>query len=75
MYSFQGETDMALDYLRKLTNKNGCPIWIANYFYLDPMLDNVRDEPEFKEIHQSVNKIYQNEHDAVKSLLISEGIL
>jgi tetratricopeptide (TPR) repeat protein len=49
IYSFLGETDKAIEYL-KILNKNYPWVHRIYMMQVDPLFDNIRDRPEYKEI-------------------------
>ncbi|NQU85641.1 MAG: hypothetical protein HQ541_07765, partial [Mariniphaga sp.] len=75
IYSALGDKKNALKYLKKLKEMEV----IRSEYVLDlkiwPGFDNIRDEPEFREILNDAETKYQNEHEKVEQLLIRKGII
>ena len=50
-------------------------VWLVNRLKYDPMLDNIRSEPEFAEVLKDVETKYQKEHEKIGELLRKYGEL
>jgi TolB-like protein/AraC-like DNA-binding protein/Tfp pilus assembly protein PilF len=77
IYAARGEKAKALEYMRAV---NRC----APYLYrcahitglkINPMVDCIRNEPEYKEFIKNAEARYLEEHDKVEKLLRAEGLL
>ncbi len=75
VYSFYGETEKALDNLKRLDQREIFHSWFVNLINVDPMLENIRDEPEFKKILSDVEAKYQEEHERVRKWLEENDML
>lgn len=68
-YAFLGEKDRAYDYLGIYSNFPIIDSWGVNYLRHDPLFDNIRDEPEFKQIVRDVEAKFQAEHERIRQWL------
>lgn len=73
VYALLNEKQKAIENLRMLKRRKINPIWLLIYLNNSPLLETVRDEPEFKEIVSDVEKKYQAEHERIKNLLASKN--
>jgi TolB-like protein/AraC-like DNA-binding protein/Tfp pilus assembly protein PilF len=75
IYSVRGEKEKAMENLKLLKKRKtyslGQVIWLK-YF---PLLDNIRQEPEFADILKDVEARYQKEHELAGKLLKEYGEL
>lgn len=69
LYATIGETEKALDFLKELTNKEFCPVWYITSLKMNPMLETIRNTPEFQEILNDLEEKYQKENQLVVQLL------
>ena len=69
VYAFKGEKDKALEYLRLFNKEQKMVFWWITLFEFDPLLDNIRNEPEFQQILKDVEAKYQAEHERVRQWL------
>jgi TolB-like protein/Tfp pilus assembly protein PilF len=70
VYAFRGEKDKAFENLRKLIESQQSPSsWLLQLIKNDPLLDNIRDEPEFQQIVRDYEAKYQAEHERVRKWL------
>ena len=69
VYAFQKEKEKAYDNLRMFNQKQRIPFWMVRQINEDPLLDNLRNEPEFQQILAEVEEKYNAEHERVKKWL------
>ncbi len=72
-YSAMDEKEKALHYLKEVNNRPTIPVWIINALKMDPMFDNIRNEPEFHRLVRELEKKYQKEHKRIAMLLKQKG--
>ena len=69
VYSFRGDTEKALENLRVFNERKVEISLMASLIKWDPLLDNIRSEPEFQQILRDVEAKYQAEHERVRQWL------
>jgi len=77
IYAALGEKAKALEHLRVV---NRCAPFLYTCaqitgFKISPMVDCIRNDPEYKEFLKIAEVRYQEEHDKVEKLLRTEGVL
>jgi tetratricopeptide (TPR) repeat protein len=77
IYAARGNKAKALEYLRVV---NRCTPFLYTCaqitgFKISPMVDCIRNEPEYKEFLKNAEARYLEEHDKVEKLLRAEGVL
>ena len=75
VYAFRGETEKALENLRLYNQKQIEGFPIASMIRWDPLLNNIRSEPEFQQILRDVETKYQAEHERVRLWIEENGML
>ncbi len=73
IYSTLNQKDKAIEYLVQLKKRNYIDVWLVTRLKYSPMLDNIRNEPEFDEVLKDVETKYQKEHEKVGELLREYG--
>ena len=68
-YAFRGKQDKAIDQLNMIRNKPSVSLMIAGFIFTDPMLDSIRNNPEFQEISNDLSIKYQAEHERIRQWL------
>ena len=58
-YAFLGEKEKAMENFRIFSNTLLIGEYIMHLIHNDPLLDNIRDEPEFKQIVRDLEDKYQ----------------
>jgi len=74
-YAFKGEKDKAYENLRNFNKQPMFDLWMVTYIKNDPLLDNIRDEPEFQQIVRDIEAKYQAEHERVRKWLEENDML
>ena len=75
LFAFQGNKEKAYEYLNKLNDRQGMPLWMVPCINYDPMFDSLRDDPEFQQIVRDVEAKYQAEHERVRSWMEDNDML
>ena len=75
VYALRGEKDKAYENVRIFNQRQIMPNWAVTLFKFDPLLDNIRDEPEFQQIVRDIEAKYRAEHERVKKWLEEQGML
>jgi AraC-like DNA-binding protein/tetratricopeptide (TPR) repeat protein len=70
-FSSRKITKESLVYLRK---RKSYPIWLLNYFNVDPMVEGLRDGREFKDTYKIMEEKYSKEHRRIQKLLSKNNL-
>jgi hypothetical protein len=75
-WAARGEKGKALENLRLLRkNYRASDLQVVTFLKYFPMLDNIRNEPEFQEYLKEAETHYNTEHKKVEKLLREKGII
>jgi TolB-like protein/tetratricopeptide (TPR) repeat protein len=75
VYAFRGEKQKAYENLKVLGQLKIFPKWWLDLIKKDPLLENLRGEPEFRRIVDDIETKYQAEHERVRKWLEEQGML
>ena len=75
VYAFTGEVEKALENLRIFNEKQNISFFIIWLLEWDPLLENIWDNPEFKQIARDLEAKYQVEHERVRQWLEENDML
>jgi tetratricopeptide (TPR) repeat protein len=75
IYACRGEKSKAMEILRGLNQRPATPYVPAYFMQWDPMLDGIRDDPEFQRIASDLGVKFQAEHERVRQWLEENKIL
>ncbi|OFY62491.1 MAG: hypothetical protein A2V64_01965 [Bacteroidetes bacterium RBG_13_43_22] len=75
IYAFMGEKDKAYKNLEELKKIKVFPLWWLTLIKNDPLFDSIKDEPQFREIVNSLESKYLAEHERVRKWLEEQGEL
>jgi AraC-like DNA-binding protein/TolB-like protein len=73
VYSEMGEKELALKNFQIVAQRKTIPSWVIEQSNAFPLIDNIRNEPEFKRIMDRLRTKYLHEHNKVAKLLKSKG--
>ena len=69
IYSFRGDTKNAFKYLNLYVENKNCEIWMLTNLKNDPLLNGIRNDPEFGRIVKEVELNYEAVHKRVGNWL------
>ena len=75
VYAFRGEKNKTFENLRFFSQIKSVQSWGPFLLKFDPLLDSIRNEPEFQQIVRDVEAKYQAEHERVRKWLEETGQL
>ena len=65
VYAFRGDKKKALEYLRAYNQVRTTYQWMVMLIQTDPLLNSIRNEPEYRQIVRDIEAKYQAEHEKV----------
>ncbi|HYX07612.1 MAG TPA: helix-turn-helix domain-containing protein [Bacteroidales bacterium] len=74
-YSFHNDETNALRELRMFAKQDNFPYWITLFLPIDPLVDNIKELPEFNEIMKDIEMKFQENHQQIKVSLESQQLL
>ena len=74
-YSFMGNTDEALKHMRLFAQEDNYHYWTILFLKIDPLMDNIKDSPDFEEIFEDIEKRFWDYHKRIRSTLEDEGLI
>jgi tetratricopeptide (TPR) repeat protein len=75
VYAATGQKTKSLDYLRMVNQIKTYPAWGYHLIKIDPILDSIRDDPEFQQILHDIEAKYQAQHEKIRQLLEENDML
>lgn len=74
-YSYIGKTDEAIDQLKLFLNEENYHYWTILFLDKDPMIDNIKDLPEFKKVYKDIEDKFWKYHEDIKKKLKMEELI
>ena len=75
-YAHINDTKQALEHLKLFSEEDNYNYWtIILLLEMDPLLDNLKDIPEFKELVKKIKTKFWLQHDEIKASLEKKGLL
>ncbi len=74
-YSYMGDTDRAIENLRVFSEQDNYHYWILLFLEIDPLVDNIKNLPEFQNILNEIETKFRNYHEQIRSSLEEEELI
>ncbi|MBE9511381.1 MAG: AraC family transcriptional regulator, partial [Bacteroidetes bacterium] len=74
-YSYQGDTENAIENLELFSQQTNYQYLIIPFLQIDPLIDNIKDLPEFKKILSDMEIKFWNSHKQIKASLEEKDLL
>ena len=74
-YSYQGDTEKAIEHFELFTEQENYHYWIILFLKIDPLIDNIKDLPEFKKMFSDIETKFWNSHKQIKASLEEKELL
>jgi hypothetical protein len=74
-YSYHGDTENAVEQLKLFSQQSNYHYWVILFLEIDPLVDNIKDLPEFRKILSEVEIKFRVYHDQIKASLKEKGLL
>ncbi len=73
-YAHAGDFDQALEHFRLFAKEDNIQIWVILFLNQDPILDQIKKDPEFQRIWAGVEKKFWNTNGKIREQLEEEGV-
>lgn len=74
-HSFYGNTDKALHYLELFSHEDNFHYWTILFLRIDPLIDKVKDNPEFISLLEKIEHKFWDYHNELKASLSGKGLI
>ncbi|WP_372650156.1 helix-turn-helix domain-containing protein [Draconibacterium sp.] len=74
-YSYSGDNDKAIDYLKAFTQQDNFHYWTILFTPIDPLMDNLLKHPQYKNVFREIENKFNANHKRIKESLEGKGLL
>jgi TolB-like protein/AraC-like DNA-binding protein/Tfp pilus assembly protein PilF len=74
-YSYQNNTKKALEHLEAFSKQTNFHYWTILFLDKDPLMDNIKDLPEFKKLFIQMKKTFWRSHQQIKRSLKEKELI
>jgi tetratricopeptide (TPR) repeat protein len=74
-YSYHGDREKALEHLRLFSQQKSFNFIIFPFLRIDPLLDSIKDDPEFQEILSEMEEKTMDHHQRVRKILREKNLI
>ena len=73
--SYMGNIQTALDQMELFSEEDNYHYWVVLFMGMDPLMDNIKDEPAFKTTYQLIQDKFWQKHNELRKRLEKQGLL
>jgi class 3 adenylate cyclase/TolB-like protein len=73
--SYMGNTDKAIKHLQLFSEQENYHYWTLIFVPIDPLVDNIKDLPEFRKIMKDIESKFWNSHQQIKTSLEEKDLI
>ncbi len=74
-YSYHGKKEKAIEHLEKFSQQENYHYWLILFLKIDPLTDNIKELPEYKQILIDIETQFWDNHKQVRAMLEEEELL
>lgn len=74
-FAYKGDTDLAIEHMELFSEEDNYHYWTILFLEIDPVVDKLKDLPEFKQIMEKIKTKFWKNHDQIKASLEKKGLL
>lgn len=74
-YPHSGDIEQALQELRLFSEEENYHLWIVLFLKADPLLDPLKDSPEFEDIYKDIESAFWERHRRIRATLQEKNLL
>ncbi|MCK4699732.1 MAG: hypothetical protein KAT38_05345, partial [Bacteroidales bacterium] len=74
-YSHKGDKQKAIEHMKLFSQQTNYHYWVVIFLKIDPLVDNIKDLPEFKKILNDIEKKFWRSHKQIKASLMEKELL
>lgn len=74
-YSYKGDSQKALEHLKLFSQQEDYHYWTILFLEKDPLVDNIKELPEFQQLMDAIEKKFWENHKKIKATLEEKKLL
>lgn len=74
-YAHRGDTKKAIEHLKLFSQEDNYHYWTILFLEMDPLIDNIKDLPEFKEILKDIEDKFWSTHKRIRASLEEKKLI
>ena len=74
-YSNKGDKEKAIEHLQLFSEQDNYNYWTTFFTQIEPLMDNIKDSPEFKKIMKDIDTKFWEYHKRIRASLEEKELL
>jgi len=74
-FAYKGDTKKTLEHMKLFAQQDNYMYWTLLFLKIDPLIDPVKDNPEFQQLLQEIDTKFWKNHIKIKASLEEKGLL
>ncbi|NLP56639.1 helix-turn-helix domain-containing protein [Lutibacter sp. B1] len=74
-YAYKNDQKKSINHLKLFAKEDNFQYWVLLFFKLEPLVDNIKNVPEFKKIFNEIETKFWKNHEEIKNSLKEKDLL
>ena len=74
-FAHKGDVEKAIEYLDLFSREDNYQYWLVLFLEIDPLVDNLKDHPDFKKLIKKINNKFWKGHKEIKKSLKEKELI
>ena len=74
-FAHKGDVEKAIEYLDLFSKEDNYQYWLVLFLEIDPLVDNLKDHPDFKKLIKKINNKFWKGHKEIKKSLKEKELI
>ena len=74
-YSYTGNSEKSIENMKLFIKQDNYPYWVLLFLEIDPLIDPIKDHPEFKQLLLEMETKFWVHHEKIKGSLEEKGLI
>ena len=74
-YAQKGDVEKALELLELFSKEDNYQYWLVLFLEIDPLVDNIKDHPDFKKLIKKINDKFWKDHKEIEKALKEKKLI
>ena len=74
-YAYKNDQKNAIEHLKLFAKEDNFQYWVLLFLKLEPLIDNIKDLPEFKEIYKTLESNFWKNHKIIRKSLVEKDLI
>ena len=74
-YAYKNDKKKSIEHLKLFAKEDNFQYWVLLFLKLEPLIDNIKNLPEFNEVYNTIETNFWHHHNTIKKSLEAKELL